>query len=557
MKLISKVEISGFRSIQHISLPEVGDFTAFAGLNNAGKSNIIRAMNAFFNGQTDDGKQLNVDNDYYRPDLKKKKAKKISIMVAFSLPDHFKFRKGLESVESLLGDRQFEITKVWHRQEPLPKYRLNDRELNLEEQLRIDHFLQLISFRYIPNRVLPIDVVRKEHQALRDVLVRRLGSKGKGHDKAFQAIQETSESMIKALVLRLVEASPDIGSVRLATPTSWADMVFTFGYRLGHGDIEVDDAVQGSGIQSLLMFETLYLIDKDYFQKFGWRQAAIWAVEEPESSLHTSLEAKVDSYLSLISQDPSSRLQLLCTTHSDLMIQYATTPIIVKKDGWKTECKLSKDAHDALDTVSRAGISRWAHPILHHPLEPVILVEGKYDAVFLEEAFKHIRPKNTVRVANLEMLERDGKSTGGVDDLLRYVKANAQAIKTRQKEAPVIVVLDWDSAKKAGGFQKLFNDNDPFIVISWPERTFNPKLNKSFRGIERHYSDRLIEEAEKNGVTIYKSTDGICSIANEDREQVKRKLSDIVKLGLKESDLEHARSFIEKILSLAIVPRES
>jgi hypothetical protein len=239
------------------------------------------------------------------------------------------------------------------------------------------------------------------------------------------------------------------------------------------------------------------------------------------------------------------------------MIQYATTPIIVEKDGWKTECKLSKDAHDALKTVSRAGISRWAHPILHHPLEPVILVEGKYDAVFFEEAFKHIRPKNTVRVAYLEMLEREGNATGGVDDLLRYVKANAQAIKTRQKEAPVIVVLDWDSAGKEGRFKKLFNVNDPFIVISWPKRAFNPKLNKSFRGIERHYSDRLVEEAEKKGVTIYKTKDGICSIVNEDREQVKRKLYEIVKQGLKERDLDHARGFIEEILELAIVSRRS
>jgi hypothetical protein len=95
--------------------------------------------------------------------------------------------------------------------------------------------------------------------------------------------------MIETLVKRLTEASPDMGKIRLATRTSWTDMAFAFGYRLGQGDFELADAVQGSGIQSLLMLETLYLIDRDYFQKFGWRQAAVWAVEEPESSLHTSL----------------------------------------------------------------------------------------------------------------------------------------------------------------------------------------------------------------------------------------------------------------------------
>ena len=42
---------------------------------------------------------------------------------------------------------------------------------------------------------------------------------------------------------------------------------------------KIRDTEQGSGIQSLLMLETLYLIDRDYFQQFGWRQAAIWGVE--------------------------------------------------------------------------------------------------------------------------------------------------------------------------------------------------------------------------------------------------------------------------------------
>ncbi len=37
----------------------------------------------------------------------------------------------------------------------------------------------------------------------------------------------------------------------------------------------MDESEQVSGMQSLLMFETLHLIDRDYFQRFGWNQAAI------------------------------------------------------------------------------------------------------------------------------------------------------------------------------------------------------------------------------------------------------------------------------------------
>jgi predicted ATPase len=81
------------------------------------------------------------------------------------------------------------------------------------------------------------------------------------------------------------------------------------------------------------MFETLYLIDRDYFQKFGRRQAAVWAVEEPESSLHSSLEAHVAFFLRSISADPAGRLQIASTTHSDLVIQYADRTVIAKRAG--------------------------------------------------------------------------------------------------------------------------------------------------------------------------------------------------------------------------------
>lgn len=547
MNLLSQIEIKGFRSIRSTTVSSMSDFTAFAGLNNSGKSNVLRALNAFFNGQTDLGEELNVDDDYYRPDLKKKKAKEISVSITFELPEHFRFRKGLEPVEVLLGARSFHIEKRWRRLTPLPSYFLNGNELGHDDRLKIDQFLQLINFRYIPNRVLPVDIIRDEHQALRDILVRRLGRRAGEHEAAFSAIRETSEAMIETLVRRLTEASPDVGAVRLATPTSWSDMAFTFGYRLGQGDFEMTDAVQGSGIQSLLMLETLYLIDRDYFQKFGWRQAAIWAVEEPESSLHTSLEARVASFLLSIAADPDSRLQVLCTTHSDLMIQYSGTAVLVGKEDMETVCELASSPQDALEQISRAGISRWVHPILHHPADPVVLVEGKYDAAFLEEAFRVSRSSRKPRITYLEQIS-DGGATGGVDHLQRYVRENARAIKARSSDAPVVVVLDWDAANKVGAFGRSFDDDDPFSVLAWPDAAFNPNLNDTFRGIERHFSDRMIGKAEEKGANIFRNNEGVCSVATNEYGQVKNALNEVVLEGLEEGDLAHAEGFINEIV---------
>ncbi len=428
MILLSRIEIEGFRSIREAAIENFGNLTVFAGLNNSGKSNVLRALNAFFNAETDPGQPLDIDQDYYRPDLGKKKRKRIRVAVTFFLPREFKFRARLEPVEELLGAGKFTISKEWIRGRFLPSYYLNGNTLGYDDQQKVDQFLGLIKFRYIPNRVLPTELIRDEHQSLRDVLVRRLARRAKRDQVAFDAIQEASDKLIQSLAQRFEQACPGQGNVALATPTSWHDMAFTFGYRLARGGVEIDDAAQGSGIQSLLMLETLYLIDRDYFQQFGWRQAAVWGVEEPESSLHSSLEARVAAYLSSISTDRGSRLQILCTSHSDLMIQYSDQPIITEQREGESVFDCGSSTRDALQRLSREGVSRWVHPLLFYPLDPVILVEGKYDCQYLEQALRLIKHSRRVRVTYLEELGVPGAS-GGVPHLQRYIKDNRDVIR--------------------------------------------------------------------------------------------------------------------------------
>jgi len=90
LKLINKIYVDHFRSIRGAPIDSLGHFTAFAGLNNAGKSNVLRALNAFFTGYTDTNTKIEYKKDYYRNDLgSRKKRKNISISVEFDLPDLF------------------------------------------------------------------------------------------------------------------------------------------------------------------------------------------------------------------------------------------------------------------------------------------------------------------------------------------------------------------------------------------------------------------------------------------------------------------------------------
>ena len=551
MRLLKKVTIEGFRSIRNATIEPLADVTAFSGLNNSGKSNVLRALNAFFNDETDAGQYLDVDKDYYRPDLRRKKRKRIRIGVTFELPSNFKFRKGLEGLQTILGGSSFSIAKEWQRGIAPAALSLNGKPLDLEQQQKIAQFLQLIKFRYIPNRVVPTELVRNEHLSLRNILVRRLAQKAVGKDRAFKAIESIAERMIQPLAKRFGAACPGEGAVSLAVPASWNDLAFAFGYRLTRGDIELTDAEQGSGLQSLLMLETLYLIDRDYFQQFGWRQAAIWGLEEPESSMHTSLEARVAAYLAEIAADPKSRLQVLCTTHSDLMVQYAGCTVIAKtqrngESTFQTEVQPRK----ALAHLAVAGVSRFVHPILYWPLDPIVLVEGKFDREFFEEAFRLWRPKRQIHVVDLQELDGDAGG-GGVDQIRAYIKSNPQALSSRRPDAPVIVILDWDAAGKADSFRKLIKGEAPYKVLVWPESSANPKAGESFRGLERFHSDSVLERAMKEGAPIAKKKNGQYVVEPADYAAVKQALADIVRGGLQPSDFAHSEDFIRKVLEAA------
>jgi len=558
MKLISGIRIKGFRSIQDSakSLDSLDNFCSFAGLNNSGKSNVLRALNAFFTGYTDQLSSLAFNTDYCRHFLNsKKKNKSIEITVNFVIPDNFKFRKELTGAKTLIGSK-CSISKRWTNASIAPDYFLNSgkKPLSHDDKLKIDQFLGLINFRYIPNRVLPIQLIKNEHQALRDTLVRRLGKKGKQPTEAFDVIQSTSDKLIEGFSNRIKGVVGNIDDIRLATPKTWADLIFAFGYRLTSNGVEIDDDAQGSGIQSLLMLETLYLIDKDYFQKFGWKQAAIWAMEEPESSLHSSMEAQVASFLSTISSDAKSRLQVFITTHSDLMIQYSDKPILVEIENSQTlfHTKLSK--REILAKSSQLGISRFVHPVLYHPLEPIIIVDGKYDKAFLDEVFRLQRVQSTVEIVYLEQL--DAGKTGGEGDILGYIKGCRSAIRSRTKSSPVVILLDWES-RKMDEFKKLTKGlDDRLLIFQCPENGVNPKLDKSFAGMERFYSDRLIGIADgKCPNKIATKSNGIKSIHPTDYEDVKRTLYEEIKAnGLVPDDIVHIRSFIADVIGVLKQP---
>ena len=186
----------------------------------------------FFASSTYQGKRLSIEDDYYRHHYKRKKAKR-RISVRFELPPQSTFRRDLHAVSVFLGGRTFEIAKQWSRGSAEPEYFLNSEgPVSPDQREKLEQFLSLISFRYIPNRVLPLDVIRNEHQSLRDVLIRRLARKTARQTKVFDALRDTSGALVKAVAKYVHETCPDVGDVRLATGIAHSSIIRN-GYDVG------------------------------------------------------------------------------------------------------------------------------------------------------------------------------------------------------------------------------------------------------------------------------------------------------------------------------------
>ena len=71
MKILEKIEIKSFRSfgnrkVGKVNIEKLSDLNIFSGSNDSGKSNILRALNLFFNKHTDLDSFFDFETDFYK-----------------------------------------------------------------------------------------------------------------------------------------------------------------------------------------------------------------------------------------------------------------------------------------------------------------------------------------------------------------------------------------------------------------------------------------------------------------------------------------------------------
>jgi predicted ATPase len=502
MKLITSVRIRGLRSIEDQALATVGNFTAFVGKNSSGKSNVLRALNLFFNQSIEPNKSLNFARDHFEQVPRSKQKKRIRISVGFQLPSTFHLRKEMARIARI--GAKFTVTREWELdrlRNPIGRLFLqkDDDSVVPDSEDLARQFLSLIFFRYIPNRSIPSQILRAESQELANSIFMRM--KGDTHGAALlNQLQAAAGRMLEAAARSLLISGAPLSEARVATPASIGEMLSMTGFQAkGSHGADVQDEDWGTGHQAFFLYQVLYALDTNYARFFGWRQATIWGVEEPESALHRDLETRLASLLREWSTDKDSRLQIVQSTHSPIFTMAADAGYWADIENGATKF-IPMSIQQLTKAAEERGVSGWMHPALAFPWNPVVLVEGPIDAAVLTHV-ADIAGLSHLRFLSLPSLDKD--ESGGKDALITYVRRHAALIANRQKHAPLVVLFDWElpevELKKARTAYGPFADR---FVARMEARHCDPYLSDEFAGVERFYPPQIIQDAHSAGEIV-------------------------------------------------------
>lgn len=473
-----------------------------------GKSNILRALSVFFTNQPEPGVDLDIGAEC---SARHKEKKRISISVEFSLPESIKIHKNLKAVEEKIS-RKARITKEFTLSQASPQgyeveYSIGGTRVSANERVIVDQFLSLFNFRYVTAERTPSAVLQNNLEELKSELQARINRSPRSvgfesSDDAIRAstldqLKDVADDFFAPIKEQLKRADTGIRDVQMATPDSVMELLNSARYEITThaGDIH-RETVMGSGVQNLLLFAILFLVDRNYHRKFGWKIATIWGVEEPEVFLHFDLENQLANYFAEVAQDDQNRFQILCTSHSNTFPQYADSHYLVRRDSPNspTTTVNQLSIHDFINALHQEQVSALAPALTLYPTTSIWLVEGEID----EKVLSHILTKRSaerVKVFSIKKFTSDNQFKGEAN-LYDYARINVRLLNARPKTAPVVVIFDWDVDKsKLGRLRKRLTGVSS--VISIDEDYFNDNLGKSFRGIERSYPTKVVEAVKK------------------------------------------------------------
>ena len=447
--IIHSISIKNFRSIRRANIKTSG-FNIFVGMNDAGKSNVLKALNLFFNGDVDCNTPFDYARDFsYLYPPKSKEAKAVTITIQFEVPDTFS------------DGGMYTWEKVWKQSGLVSNEIRNSSGEAPSSRSRVPNALRRIKYRYVPAvkspdyyKVLLGDLYASVAASLDTTFMSSVNAFAEALGTYTQSI--TSDAFSK---LNL--------SSQLTIPTDLNEIFKSLIFQTNRSKdgVQVPLTARGDGIQARhipIILKYIANEDQKSRNQGATKITTIWGFEEPENGLElTNAFALASEFM-----EYSESLQIFLTTHSPAFYmkkdERGVTIFYVEKkavDNDETIIVTGKSSQQLADAM---GLMPLVAPFVAEQAEklaaaqkiyqknfltdvPTILVEGETDVEYLSIAMKHLSPSLYQRVTNGELrilYKLDGAGTTQVEDwALSWLYSGFRS--------KLYILLDKDAAGKA------------------------------------------------------------------------------------------------------------
>jgi len=405
------------------------------GKNDSGKSNLLKAINLFFNNQTDFRTAFRFEDDFCKfAQVASKKAKEITISLEIVPPASYTLKDGQSSIV---------WEKKW-RSEGLHSETIGYADKSeLENRSRIPSWLSKYRFRYVP-AIKGTEYFQQLLKDLHDVLSETIDVKIKEASASFiDAIQKNTTGISESL-----ESTLQIKST-IQLPSDLRELFSTLDFQTVKNDAQISLNQRGDGIKTRHIPIILkFLSDQETaFQQQGSPTTThIWGYEEPENNLELSATFALGG--NFLNYCPS--IQIFTTTHSpgvytrpfaDSTLTSTCKAIAVVYDE-EVNSSVYNEITDNLSAVDESmGLMPLVAPYIaekerefQHVLSLLntnaikknrIAVEGPNDETILMKAFEVFAPEVKTLIDAGSLFFEYNRDGNGCNEVANQVRANA------------------------------------------------------------------------------------------------------------------------------------
>lgn len=353
MIIIEKIEIKHFRSFDggkdqvKVKIDNLKDLNVFSGANDSGKSNILRALNLFFNNEISPGVGFEKDRDFSKIasnrfdkeiETRRKQERERALSASKSgideKPRDLRRSDEVVSIKLFFHNQQkqrglpeqFWISRIYSKKNGFSGQHVYQDNLKGNAQATL--FLNSFRFEYVP-AIKDKTYFNHLFEKLQNYLFEKEDkSKGNMFAKSSQEFNETLKSETEELFDKFQQSSGVDATFHI--PSTLVDFFRTLSVKT-ENDISLFD--RGDGVQARFIPEILNEISKSS------KKNIIWGFEEPENSYESKNIRKIrDDFIDTYSRDK----QVFITSHTKEFLsikrRYTTAELyILKSKKYKTK----------------------------------------------------------------------------------------------------------------------------------------------------------------------------------------------------------------------------